>query len=186
MFLDASRIPAARLLESSFEVIDAEVRAIPFADFEPWVNQAAYLGDWRLFGLWHHSQGHVLADHLNADRRQRLCRETRRLIHRVDGLLGAGVSWLGPRCHILPHVDEQFIRSARIHLGLDDSPHALMRVKEARRTWERGRAFAFDSGDEHEAANEGSTARVALILEVRLDAIERPILAEAEQEFQAR
>jgi aspartyl/asparaginyl beta-hydroxylase (cupin superfamily) len=184
MFLDVSRIPAAGLLESNFAVIDAEVRAIPFEEFEPWVNTAAYVGDWRLFGLWHHSQGHVFAAHLAADRRQRLCPTTRRLIHRVPGLLGAGVSWLGPGCHILPHVDEQFIRSARIHLGLDDPTHALMRVKEARRTWQRGRAFAFDSGDEHEAANEGATPRVALILEVRLDSIELPVIAETE--LQAR
>jgi aspartyl/asparaginyl beta-hydroxylase (cupin superfamily) len=178
MFLDDSRIPSARLLEANYEAIAAEVHAIPFEEFEAWVVPQAYVGDWRVFGIWHHSSAFVFADHVAVERRRLQCPVTRRLIRRVPGLLAAGVSWLGPGCHILPHTDEQSIRSARIHLGIDVNDYAHMRVGGETRRWVRGRCFALDSGALHEVANEGTTPRVALILEQRFESLELPLLPE--------
>ena len=176
-FLDPSRFPFVALLEAARPAVVADLAELPLAAFERWILSDAYRGDWRVFGIWHGRDDYVLRRHL--DRNARLCPRTRAIVPRIRGLLAAGVSWLAPGSHILPHVDEQVVPSLRCHLTLDADPGVRMRVGDEVRRFDPGSCLLFDSGDEHEVVHEGTRPRVSLIVEVERAQAGLPPLAAA-------
>jgi aspartyl/asparaginyl beta-hydroxylase (cupin superfamily) len=177
-FLDPAAFPCARWLEQRHEALAADLSALRDDEFVRWIVDAAYFGDWRVFGVYHCRSGFVLRSHLSEhDPDPRLAR-TRAVVQRIPGLFAAGFSFLAPRSHILPHTDEQIVRTLRFHLGLVTDPGARIRVCGEVRSWERGRVLVLDSAAEHEVVHEGTRPRIIFIAEVELARAAEPLLPE--------
>jgi aspartyl/asparaginyl beta-hydroxylase (cupin superfamily) len=89
-------------------------------------------------------------------------------------------SILRPGAYIPPHTGVTNTR-AIIHLPLVVPPACGFRVGGETRTWEEGKAFAFDDTIEHEAWNESSETRIVLIFDVW-----NPHLTPDEQQYLAK
>ena len=84
-------------------------------------------------------------------------------------------SVLRPGVRLPPHTGVSNVRSI-VHLPLIVPPGCGFRVGGETRSWEEGRAFAFDDTIEHEAWNESDSLRAVLIFDVW-----NPHLTEAEK-----
>lgn len=165
-FLDPATIPAVRVLEAHFALIERELDACDDAEFIPWFDTDAYRGVWNVLGVHHYRAEHIVRWHLEDVERRGLLTETRALVRRIPGLVGAGFTWIGPGTVIHPHTDEQFSHTLRIHLGMRCDPACTMAIGDDVRTWEYGRCFVFDSTDLHIVRHTGTTPRVSFLVEV--------------------
>ena len=88
-------------------------------------------------------------------------------------------SQLKAGAHILPHTG--FVNTRlTCHLPLIVPPGCRFRVGNETRTWETGKAWAFDDTIEHEAMNTSDRTRVVLIFDIwrpELDAEERALIS---------
>lgn len=162
MFEDVDRYPFAAELENHWPVIRDEMIALRSRGFIDWPEKSLYSGEgWTTFGLYAFGQKQV--DNCA------LCPRTTALIERVPGLVMAGFSRLSPGAHIKPHVgyDEYSRYVLRLHLPLETNPDCTLRVDEATRVWEPGRALIFCDAAEHEAWNRGLTTRTILLLDFK-------------------
>jgi beta-hydroxylase len=163
-FLDPCRFPFVALLQSRRAAILADLAELPLDRFGPWVQPGAFVGDWRLFAIWHGRSDYVLRTQLDSNGSH--CRRTRPVLRRIRGVLAAGFSRLAPGAHVLPHVDQEVVPSVRCHFTLVGDAGARMRVRDEVRPFEPGAVLVFRSGDEHESVHEGARPRVTLIVEV--------------------
>jgi aspartyl/asparaginyl beta-hydroxylase (cupin superfamily) len=84
-------------------------------------------------------------------------------------------SILAPHTRIPPHTGSSNVR-VTIHLPLVVPPSCGFRVGAETRSWEEGRAWAFDDTIEHEAWNDSGSPRAILIVDAW-----NPLLSEAER-----
>jgi len=173
MFLSPHSFPFVALLEQSWETILADLQRVEPHRFVPWVEPAGYTGEWSGYGLFHHQRGWVLERQCNAA--DQGCADTRRIVSRIQGVLAAGFSRLGPASHIHAHADEEAVPSVRCHLGLLTNDRAQLRVGSEVRTWTPGRCLLFSGQVEHEAVNEGDRPRVVLLVDVDARRAEAPL-----------
>jgi hypothetical protein len=98
-----------------------------------------------------------------------LCPKTFEIIDKLPFCRNFGFamfSVLSPGTHLLAHTGSTNLR-LRHHLALEvptDRP-AQIRVGTETREWKKGEVLVFDDSFEHEVTNQGSTPRVALIID---------------------
>ena len=150
----------------------------PYVGFDPTVpaNQWAELNHsrrWSAFFFWEDGTPH--------EQNIRRCPGTAAVLKTLPllDLPGKGptamFSILEPNTRIPPHTGSSNVR-ATIHLPLVVPEGCGFRVGAETRTWEAGKAWAFDDTIEHEAWNESGEPRAILILDVW-----NPLLSEAER-----
>lgn len=159
MFLDPSEHDHARKLSDHWLDIRREFDALPEDVLDPWHDRHLYDAEgWKAFGLY--------AFGWRIDENCARCPGTARLVETIPGLQTAGFSRLAPRAHIRPHrgLDRGVLRC---HLGLHVPDDCELRVGDETRSWREGEWLVFDDTDEHEAWNQGETARVVLLLDFK-------------------
>ena len=180
MFVDTAVLPVARLLERHAATFDRFLDRIDPGEFMPWVVERAYAGGWSVFGVFHHERDWTFGGQFQDHGAEERATATIAVLRRIPGLLSAGFTRLEPGTHIYPHVDNT-VPSVRCLVGLRVNPGARMRAGDETRVFERHRCLAFRSLVTHEAVNEGTTARIAFGVEVRLDHAWDPIEATDEE-----
>jgi beta-hydroxylase len=161
MYLDPSRFAFTAALESHWERIRDEFRALEREALVAWPERFLYDRGWEVFGLY--AFGAKLRD--NCAR----CPETARLVQEIPGMTTAGFSLLQPGTHIRPHVGYT-PAVLRCHLGLVVPPGCEMRVGAETRGWAEGRCLVFDDTVEHEVWHRGDADRVVLLADFRKSA----------------
>jgi ornithine lipid ester-linked acyl 2-hydroxylase len=160
MYCDASKFEFIPTLEQRWEVIKAELEALPPEVFVPYPER--YLLDkrtgWDIVGLYFLG---VKID-LNCE----LCPQTASLVKAIPGLITAGFSRLAPGAHIVPHAGKP-VGVLRCHMGIDVPPRCGLRVGQEIRRWENGRCMVFDDTSEHEAWNLDERYRTVLLLDFK-------------------
>jgi beta-hydroxylase len=156
MFLDAQKFDFVSTLESQWEAIRDEYKALPGDSFDPWVQRSMYGDGWRVFGLV--AMGKQIPNACAE------CPKTAAALACVPGLSMAGFSRLAPHTHIKPHCG--WAASVyRLHLPLVVPPLCRMRVADETRAWEEGKCVIFDDTVEHEAWNDSDLPRGVLLLD---------------------
>lgn len=162
---DAAELPWSRDLEAEWPRIRAEVDGLLGGDPLPLIEDVTgshqgNSGTWRTFVLLHEGQ-------LVAGQAER-CPVTSAAVAAVPGATSAGFSLLEPGTHIPEHrgpVDGIL----RYHLGVvvpAPSGSARLRVAGQEVTWQEGRSLLFDDAAPHEAWNDATSDRVALVMDV--------------------
>jgi Aspartyl/Asparaginyl beta-hydroxylase len=173
MFLDNDRHPFTRLLEASWEPIEAEMRCMSHASYRSVADGLIQSGTWGGCGLF---------DATDASRAQSWspnaarCPHTRATLARIPGLLVAAFLGMAPGTRLRPHVDGQEPRMLHSLLGLAVPPSCWLRVGSEVRACAAGECLVFDPRLEHEAANESTEVRVMLFVEVLLASAHLPPL----------
>lgn len=189
-FYEREQTPWLSQVEAAAEDIRAELIDIlkqegvfaPYVEPEPnrpFFDQMGLSGDpsWSAFFLW--QNGAPVADH--ADR----CPKTMAALAQTPMFSIPGrapsilFSLLRPGARIPPHTG---LLNTRLicHLPLITPPGCTFRVGCETRTWEQGRAWAFDDSIEHEAYNSSDQIRVVLIFDVwrpELTSLERDMVS---------
>ncbi|OUX72539.1 MAG: hypothetical protein CBC50_05590 [Synechococcus sp. TMED90] len=161
-------------LESNSDLIYGELIELLAPEkkrFEHWPEQGIYAGTWKVYGLY-----------AFGSKQQQNCENcpiTTQVVEAIDGITTAGFSALHPQTHIKPH--RGYTNDVlRFHLGLiipasnykDDkgSPTEQntcgLKVNDQRIIWQKGKAFAFDDTQMHEAWNMTKATRYIMILDV--------------------
>jgi aspartate beta-hydroxylase len=94
---------------------------------------------------------------------------------RLPGL--ASLLRLHPGSRVTPHCGHTNSR-LRVHLGIRVPEGAGMRVRDEVVAWEEGRVLVFDDSFEHEVWNQGTAARVILLLDVLNPAVPPSAMAQ--------
>ena len=186
-FFDPALFPWLSRLESAADTIRSELLNIwtdeaagfrPYVQFEAGtpVNQWVDLNHspaWSAWFMWE--------DGVRNDEHCRRCPATAALLDELPllDLPGKGptamFSILAPHTRIPPHTGSSNVR-VTIHLPLVVPPSCGFRVGAETRSWEEGRAWAFDDTIEHEAWNDSGSPRAILIVDAW-----NPLLSEAER-----
>ena len=163
-----------QILESNFESIYNELIDLLAAEkkrFENWPDQSIYAGTWEVYGLY--SFGSKQQQNCES------CPITTQVVESIDGITTAGFSALQPQTHIKPH--RGYASDVlRFHLGLiipasnykdeKGSPTEQntcgLKVNNERIIWKKGKAFAFDDRQTHEAWNTTKATRYIMLLDV--------------------
>ncbi|MDH5177173.1 MAG: aspartyl/asparaginyl beta-hydroxylase domain-containing protein [Gammaproteobacteria bacterium] len=188
-FYDESLFPWMAALESQTEAIKAEllnVLAESREEFRPYiqypagapVNQWAELNrspKWSSYFLW--KDGKRIEEHCAKCPRTAAALAAVPLASTPNLSPTAMFSVLEPRTVIPPHTGETNARLI-VHLPLIIPPACSFRVGNETRSWQVGKAFAFDDSVEHEARNDSDELRAVLIFDVW-----NPYLTPAEREF---
>jgi aspartyl/asparaginyl beta-hydroxylase (cupin superfamily) len=176
-YFDREHFPWMDALEAQTGAIRAEFEALladgaigfePYVDLQPGTPRGKWSPldkskDWSAFHLWRHGAPIEEA-----------CKRCPITAKALEGLPRAQIkgraptaffSILGPRAVIPPHTGVSNVR-AIVHLPLIVPPDCTFRVGGETRTWEEGRAFAFDDTIEHEARNGSGLPRAVLIFDV--------------------
>nr|WP_311271163.1 aspartyl/asparaginyl beta-hydroxylase domain-containing protein [Sphingobium sp. WCS2017Hpa-17] len=176
-FFDRTHFPWMAQLEAQTDAIRAEFLAMVERDggnIRPYVQQDAGTPenkwtaldgslDWGASFLWEYG-----------GRNEAVCAACPQTVAALEALPRADIpgrapsaffSLLKPRSRIPAHTGVTNSR-AIIHLPLIVPPGCFFRVGGETRTWEEGKAFAFDDTIEHEAWNESDHLRVVLIFDV--------------------
>lgn len=196
-YFDAGHFPWLATLEAATTIIRQEFLDLmagggdglqPYVQQEPGTpaNKWSPLDnspDWSAWFFWKHGV-----------RQEDACARCPKTAALLDGLPlsdipgrspSAFFSLLRPGAHIPPHTGVTNAR-AIVHLPLVVPPGCTFRVGGETRTWEEGRAFAFDDTIEHEAWNRSDQLRAVLIFDVwnpHLTELERQLLRELFQEM---
>lgn len=184
-FFDRSLFPWMGALESStaaireelIEVMREDSNFAPYVEADPArpVTAGSMVGnpEWSAFYLWKYGE-RVEA---NAERCPRTMAAIAGipLVHMRGRSPSVLFSLLRPGAHIPPHTGMVNTRCI-CHLPLIVPPGCEFRVGNETRTWQEGRAWAFDDTIEHEAWNRSPETRVILLFEVW-----RPELTEEER-----
>ncbi|MCC6671120.1 MAG: aspartyl/asparaginyl beta-hydroxylase domain-containing protein [Planctomycetes bacterium] len=170
MFLDPTRFPVSRQLESSFATFRGELDRLPEGLFQAWPLAESYQGTWQMFPLvlLEAPPGFVV----DLARNRALCPGTWRRLQEIGRIRTACFSWLGPGAHIYAHTDAYYHRLVRLHLGLRVPAQSLMRVADELRSLEEGVCIVVDGQTPHEAANLSAQPRVTLLVDVEMSAAE--------------
>lgn len=156
MFLSAKEFAFVPVLESQWEAISSECRALRNDAFDPWVQGQMHGGGWAVFGLY--ALGQKIPGAGDA------CPATVEALAQIPGLSMAGFSRLAPHAHVKPHVG--WAKSVyRLHLGLVVPPGCHLRVADETRAWKEGECLIFDDTVEHEAWNDSEKPRTVLLLD---------------------
>jgi hypothetical protein len=178
-FHDASRFPAAAILEREFATIRAEALALDEAahlDYtsavtshrswrRPWtlLRPKAKPRSWTLY-LFHHMGVEV-------ESLEHRCPRTLAIINSLPRVCTAyawcdtAFSAMTAGTHLRPHCSTDNLR-VRLHLGIVVPEGCQMRVANETRTWEEGKCLAFEDSFEHEVWNRSARRRVILIVDV--------------------
>lgn len=170
MYLDPSRFAFTAALESRWQAVRDEFRALEREALVAWPEKFLYDRGWDVFGLY--AFGSKLID--NCAR----CPETARLAAAIPGMTTAGFSRLQPGTHIRPHVGYT-PAVLRCHLGLVVPAGCEMRVGAETRGWAEGRCLVFDDTVEHEVWHRGDAERVVLLVDFRRSAHRDALAASA-------
>lgn len=176
-FFDAEQFPWFSELEAATVTIVAELEAIlaegeaeltPYISMPPGMpsNKWSKLDnslDWGAFHLWKEGQRFDAAC-ARAPRTAALV-ESLPICHIEGRAPNVFFSILKPGSHIPPHTGVTNVRSV-VHLPLIVPEGCEFRVGGETRSWQRGRAFAFDDTIEHEAWNRSERSRAILIMDV--------------------
>jgi ornithine lipid ester-linked acyl 2-hydroxylase len=161
-FLDPDELPFVRELESAFEAILAELRALRFSDFVESPDSLTTVRDgydetgWYSFPLFD--------DEPACEANRRRCPATARACAAVPCLVNAGFSLFRPGTHLYPHRGERAgVLRCHLPLVIPRGDVGLRSGDELRR-WEPGKCLVFDDTFEHEAWNHGDADRVVLIV----------------------
>ncbi|HEX5053954.1 MAG TPA: aspartyl/asparaginyl beta-hydroxylase domain-containing protein [Planctomycetota bacterium] len=161
-FHDPREFPFVAALESHFEGVLGELRALDAAAFVDAPDSLTAVADgydetgWRFASLF----GGGAGDPVNRAR----CPLTVGALAQVPELVNAAFSLFRPGTHLYPHRGE--LRGVlRCHLALvvPDGDVGLRLGAETRR-WQAGRCLVFDDTVEHEAWNHGAGDRVVLLV----------------------
>lgn len=175
-FFEREAFPWMDALEAQTDAIRDELLAVlrQPGSFSPYLESdetrpALYQGgllnstDWSAFYLWRN--GEPVAAHADSCPRTMAALQALplpRIPGRSPNIL---FSQLRPGAHIPPH--HGFVNTRLIvHLPLVVPPGCEFRVGNETRTWEYGKAWAFDDTIEHEAWNHSAQTRVVLLFEV--------------------
>lgn len=185
MLLDKQRFPILMALEAEAATIRAEALALGYDDFQPWTDEGAYIGDWRLFPLFMTSYPTSFVADFAAN--QRRCPRTMEILGRLPRVFAAGFSWMQPGCHITPHVDQKPDTQLRAHLGLRVPDGARFRVADKVHTWSEGEALVFEGLIDHESINQSNEPRIVMLFDFVLSpdelAYSREVLANTPARF---
>lgn len=155
-FFDPAAFPFTAALESHWQEILGEFRALERGNFLKWPVEI-YDGEWEIFPFY----GMKKKLEENCAR----CPVTTRVIEQVPGLTFAGFSALQPRSHILPHIGHTST-VLRCHLGLIIPPDCAIRVGAETQVWKEGKTLIIDDMLDHEAWNHNdSSIRVVLLVD---------------------
>lgn len=161
MFLEASDYPFTRLLESRWQAIREECRALPPRKFRAWHEKWIYNHGWNVCGLF------AFGERIEAG--ASFCPETSKILAQIPGLFTADFSSLRPGAHIKPH--KGYSGSVlRCHLGLKVPGDCALKVAGETREWQEGRCLLFDDTSVHEAWNRSGEERIVLLLDFKKDA----------------
>ena len=186
-FFPREHFPWFAQLEANTDVIRQELLSLlaggdcgfrPYIGFEATqpVNQWAELNHSRRWSAWFFWE-----DGVRQDENIARCPETSALLDMLPllDLPGKGptamFSILEPHTRIPPHTGSDNVRTT-VHLPLVVPEGCGFRVGAETRTFEQGKAWAFDDTIEHEAWNDSGEPRAILILDVW-----NPLLTEAER-----
>lgn len=172
--------PFLSLLEENWKDVLEELENLLYNEaesgksyFAAWPETEIYEGCWDVFSFY--VEGEKIQSNCS------FCPKTTALIDRVPGVRAALFSGLGTETYIKPHVGYS-PDTLRCHLGLitpkrssngisREHPLPLincgMRVGDITYTWSPGRAFVFDSSEEHEAFNYGDRTRFILVIDFK-------------------
>jgi len=131
----------------------------------PWPLYQGYLGDWRVFPLLMATWPDGLDRNLAAN--QARCPRSLAVLREL-GAHGAGFSWVGPGCHILPHTDAYVPGLVRTHLCLAEAAGVYMRIGNQWYEWFDGEVLSFDGQTEHEVVHLGQQRRIVLLADMLL------------------
>ena len=172
--------PFLSLLEENWRDVLEELENLLYNEaesgksyFASWPEKEIYEGCWDVFSFY--AEGEKIKSNCG------FCPKTTALIDQVPGVKTALFSGLGTETYIKPHVGYS-PDTLRCHLGLitpkrysngisREHPLPLincgMRVGDITYTWSPGRAFVFDSSEEHEAFNYGDRTRFILVIDFK-------------------
>ena len=176
-YFDAEHFPWLGELEAATATIAAELEAIlgdaettltPYISLPPGVPASKWSGldkslDWGAFHLW--KEGERFAEACARAPRTAALVEALPLCHIAGRAPNVFFSILKAGSHIPAHTGVTNVRSV-VHLPLIVPEGCAFRVGGETRSWERGRAFAFDDTIEHEAWNRSERDRAILIIDV--------------------
>jgi ornithine lipid ester-linked acyl 2-hydroxylase len=157
MFVEPNKFSFVSLLESNWQIICEELKALSKHNFIPWMEKDIYDSGWDVFGLYAFGQ--------KIEKNCQICPQTTQLIEMIPGMTTAGFSALQAGTHIKPHTGYTDA-VLRCHLGLiipDD--RCGIRVGSDRRHWQQGKCVVFDDTLEHEAWNESNRPRIILLID---------------------
>jgi aspartyl/asparaginyl beta-hydroxylase (cupin superfamily) len=156
MFFDSDVYPQLKLLEDNASAIRDEFMQYYKGRMQQWPDKSIYNHSWDVCPIYFYGNRNVP----NYD----AFPATSRVLDRIPHIQGGGFSRMGPGCHITPHsgYSNNLIRS---HLGLFIPPDCALRCGSQTRTWEFGKAWAFDDSMEHEAWNRSKFDRIILIVD---------------------
>ncbi len=158
VFLNCADFPFVECLERRWLAAREEFLSLPRDCLIPWPERSLYDGGWDVFGLYAFGR--------RLDENCARCPRTRELVESVPGMTTAGFSVLAASARITPHVG--YSKAVlRCHLGLVVPDGCALRVAGEVREWQEGRCLIFDDTLEHEAWNQGSSPRAALLIDFR-------------------
>lgn len=170
---DPLAFPLVQALESSADLIRAEIAELNEAYFHEEAESIRREGAWDVFMLYERGKK-------NFDNCAR-CPVTTKLIERYDTMRTVGgliyVSKMRAHTHIDSHRGPTNLR-LRCHLGLDiPVGDCGIRVGHQKLTWNVGKCIIFDDFFEHEAWNNTDVDRIVLIVDIWHPEIEEDELA---------
>jgi aspartyl/asparaginyl beta-hydroxylase (cupin superfamily) len=189
-FFDSGLFPWVGALESEFEAIRSEARAVLDADtdFVPYVQRESSRPVFNERGLLNNTDWgafFLIKDGVTVEANAARCPRTfaalskiplSRIEKRTPSVL---LSLLRPGARIPPH--HGFMNARLIgHLPLIVPPNCGLRVGNETRSWREGEVLLFDDSIEHEAWNLSAEPRIVLIFDVwrpELSARERELIA---------
>lgn len=176
MFVDPAPFDFVRSLETNWETIRDECRALGPDAFEPWVQRQMYGAGWNVCGL--------LAFGRRVEPGIAACPRTAAITLAIPGVTTVGFSRLAAGAHIQPHVG--WVETVyRLHLGLVVPAGCTLRVGTQTRPWKEGECLVFDDTVEHEAHNRSTEDRIVLLLDFLRPGVDPSAVDIAPPEVQA-
>ena len=158
---DPQQFRLAQDLESVAGEIAAEVQALGAGGFQEETERIKRSGRWSVLFLYERGRKN--------EHNCSLCPQTAAVIEANRTVLSLGglayFSRLEPGTHIAPHRGPTNMR-LRCHLGIDVPEGCGLRVGGIERTWQERRCLVFDDSFRHEAWNDGSRPRIALVVDL--------------------
>jgi aspartyl/asparaginyl beta-hydroxylase (cupin superfamily) len=157
---DRDRFPFLAALEQAAPAIAREALALEGELFRKTPETEVYSGDWRTFLLVADEFGDEYEEVDLAANRGR-CPATTRVLDAVEGVTGAGFTWLGPGSELTPHKDPRDDHAVRCHLAIRLPPNE-------RSGWPEGTARLLETRVLHALKNDGSEPRITLLVDVMM------------------
>ncbi len=172
MFVDPVPDPWCAFLESHWREFLAEMQALPASQWIEWAPPVHnYAQGASIVPLVMKYVPPWLHTDFGAHRRQ--CPAIARVATELPGVYTVCLSRMAPGARVAAHRDHEEPGFLRIHLGLEVDPEARFRCEREWRSWEAGRCFAFLAQHEHEVVHAGTRPRVALLVDVDAQSLQR-------------